>query len=252
MGGEEKGFSLVELIKKTLHSVLLILLRLKRAFVSTKHASMHSKLKEKYAHKPHTTSSVSASTSSGLDLSSSNQAATLRENVISPSNGASFPSSQGMATSSASGSLASVYAGKPKWLEMRLTEALITRATTYSSSKLVFRPVSDAFPVNNIVASKTPAFPLGISVQPFADEGEIPLVGFGANTIPRCDACRAYMNPFMQFLNDGYKFKCNICKYIDNVPNYYYSSCGADGVRDDLESRPELLNGSYEFKAGNE
>lgn len=219
---------------------------------------MSSKLKEKYGNKPQATSS----TNSGLATSSltpglSGPLISKETPPINPQNPVSaYPapvssqiSSNGV---SSNGSLAAVYTGKPKWLEMRLNEDLINTAATYNSSKSFFRPISDAFPVNNIIAAKGSLIPLGFGVQPFADDGEMPLVSYGSNTIPRCDSCKAYMSPFTKFLEKGYKFQCNICKFVDKVPDYYFSPLDENGTRADVAERPELSFGSYELKAGNE
>jgi hypothetical protein len=36
------------------------------------------------------------------------------------------------------------------------------------------------------------------------------------------------------------------------VENYYYSPTGADDIRQDIEFRPELIYGSYDFLASSE
>ncbi|KAK9358257.1 Sec23/Sec24 trunk domain-containing protein [Lipomyces starkeyi] len=93
--------------------------------------------------------------------------------------------------------------------------------------------------------------PLGLVLQPFAklrpDEQEIPVLDFGDNGPPRCNRCRAYVNPFMQFADGGVKFICNMCQFANTVPGEYYSPVDASGRRIDRDQRPELNLGTVEF-----
>ena len=38
------------------------------------------------------------------------------------------------------------------------------------------------------------------------------MVDMGPNGPLRCSGCGAYMNPYMQFSNDGATFTCNLCR----------------------------------------
>lgn len=67
--------------------------------------------------------------------------------------------------------------------------------------------------------------------------------------IPRCDFCRAYVNPFIEFLEGGKKFQCNICDRVQLVPSTYFQPLEAGGLRRNFESSPELFSGSVEFLA---
>ena len=44
-------------------------------------------------------------------------------------------------------------------------------------------------------------------------QNPLQLVDHGANGPVRCNRCKAYMNPFMQFIDGGRRFLCNICNY---------------------------------------
>ena len=68
----------------------------------------------------------------------------------------------------------------------------------------------------------------------------------------RCDDCRAYINPFVRFYDDGTKWLCNFCCYINNTPQYYFSALTADGLRQDHDERAELNYGTIDFIATNE
>lgn len=95
-------------------------------------------------------------------------------------------------------------------------------------------------------------FPFGVIVQPFADtsleEEEVPLV-YPAKAPFRCSRCKAYVNPFFIWVDNGTRAVCNICKFTGEVPNEYFSSLDDTGKRKDRYERPELMKGCYEFVA---
>lgn len=98
----------------------------------------------------------------------------------------------------------------------------------------------------------TTALPLALMIQPLAklrpEEEPIPVLDFGDAGPPRCRRCRTYINPFMQFLQGGAKFRCNMCLFPNNeVPNEYYAALDMSGARIDREMRPELTRGTVEF-----
>ena len=98
---------------------------------------------------------------------------------------------------------------------------------------------------------KATSIPLGIVVKPF-DESEvdgnmtIPITG---SEIIRCNRCRAYMSPYMRFVDGGRRFQCALCHHISEVSQTYYAHLDHMGQRLDRYERPELYLGSYEFKA---
>ncbi|KAI1004991.1 Uncharacterized protein K3495_g3225 [Podosphaera aphanis] len=109
--------------------------------------------------------------------------------------------------------------------------------------------------MNNIPSTcdalQSTALPLGLLLQPLASlqsgELEIPVLDFGDNGPPRCQRCRAYINPFMVFRSGGNKFVCNMCNYANVVPPEYFSALTPQGARLDREQRPELMRGTVEF-----
>lgn len=76
-------------------------------------------------------------------------------------------------------------------------------------------------------------------------------MSFGEKEIPRCGShsCRAYINPFVSFIEGGEKWICNICKTRNTTDDYYMSPLDKFGNRLDRNERPELSFGSYEFLA---
>ena len=65
----------------------------------------------------------------------------------------------------------------------------------------------------------------------------------------RCEACRAYMNPFVTWLGGGRRFQCNLCGETSDVPGEYACGLGVNGRRLDAEQRPELTRGTVEYQA---
>ena len=68
----------------------------------------------------------------------------------------------------------------------------------------------------------------------------IPVVNFGGAGVVRCDSCRAYINPFVQFMEGGRSWKCNMCGKVNQVKKQYFCHLDGSGKRMDLADRPEL------------
>ena len=77
-------------------------------------------------------------------------------------------------------------------------------------------------------------------------------VDFGESGPIRCSSCKAYMNPHMQFLDRGRKFKCCFCGALTPTPVDYICNTGVDGRRHDANDRPELCRGTVDFIASQE
>lgn len=58
--------------------------------------------------------------------------------------------------------------------------------------------------------------PFGLVISPLArpldQELPPPLVDMGEIGPVRCNRCKAYMSPFMQFIDGGRRFHCLLCK----------------------------------------
>merc|ERR1740128_451157 len=100
---------------------------------------------------------------------------------------------------------------------------------------------------------KQTGVPLGLVISPLADtkEGEYPppVVNLGELGPVRCNRCKAYMSPFMQFVDGGKRFMCKFCKATTEVPQEYFQHLDHTGQRIDKNERPELCLGTYEFVA---
>lgn len=93
--------------------------------------------------------------------------------------------------------------------------------------------------------------PLGMLLSPFAEAQEpVPVVDFSQSNgegPPRCNRCRAYMNPAMLFTHGGTRFTCNMCQFSNPVPVDYYQPIDANNRRIDWQERPELAHGTYDL-----
>lgn len=102
----------------------------------------------------------------------------------------------------------------------------------------------------------TSGMQLALLVQPLAlphpSEEPIQVVDFGEGGPVRCSRCKAYINPFMKFIDQGRRFICNFCGVTDETPRDYHCNLGPDGRRRDADDRPELCRGTVEFVATKE
>jgi protein transport protein SEC24 len=98
--------------------------------------------------------------------------------------------------------------------------------------------------------------PLGCIVHPLAEDKQnpvnVPVVDFGQAPIPRCRQCRTYVNPFIQWLEGGRRWRCNVCGLLNDCQPDYFAPLDMRGVRVDILQRPELRVGCVEFVAPSE
>ncbi|KAH8073690.1 hypothetical protein JL721_2999 [Aureococcus anophagefferens] len=81
-------------------------------------------------------------------------------------------------------------------------------------------------------------------------EAPLDVVNFGSTGIVRCKKCRAYVNPFVSWVNNGRQWRCNVCGFVNDVPNSYFCQLDPEtGERRDKQQRPELCKGSVELVA---
>merc|ERR1719409_2011395 len=98
--------------------------------------------------------------------------------------------------------------------------------------------------------------PLGVVCQPMAldshQDAPLDVVNFGSTGIVRCKKCRAYVNPFVAWVNNGRQWRCNVCGFSNDVPNSYFCQLDERGRRRDRDQRPELCKGCVELVAPGE
>lgn len=111
----------------------------------------------------------------------------------------------------------------------------------------IFRCTLTKIPETQSLLQKA-RLPLGVLIHPFRDVTHLPVIQ--SSTIVRCRSCRAYINPYVQFV-ERQKWKCNICFRINPLPDdfMYDPSTKKYG---EPERRPEVRNATVEFIAPTE
>ncbi|KAF4019687.1 hypothetical protein G4228_011576 [Cervus hanglu yarkandensis] len=101
--------------------------------------------------------------------------------------------------------------------------------------------------------AKQAQIPLAAIITPFAtipsNETPLYLVNHGEAGPVRCNRCKAYMCPFMQFIEGGRRYQCGFCSCVNDVPPFYFQHLDHIGRRLDHYEKPELSLGSYEYVA---
>lgn len=121
-----------------------------------------------------------------------------------------------------------------------------------NASPRYIRCTSYNFPATSDMAKQSQV-PLAAVIKPLAtlpsDEAPPCLVDHGETGPIRCNRCKAYMCPYMQFIEGGRRFQCCYCSCVSEVPPHYFQHLDHTGKRVDCYDRPELSMGSYEFTA---
>ncbi|KAJ7397440.1 SEC24 D, COPII coat complex component [Pitangus sulphuratus] len=120
------------------------------------------------------------------------------------------------------------------------------------ASPRYIRCTTYCFPLTSDMAKQT-RIPLAAVIQPFANvppnETPLYLVNHGETGPIRCNRCKAYMCPFMQFIEGGRRYQCGFCNCVNDVPSFFFQHLDHMGRRIDHYERPELSLGSYEYVA---
>ncbi|XP_068231353.1 protein transport protein Sec24C [Palaemon carinicauda] len=100
---------------------------------------------------------------------------------------------------------------------------------------------------------KQTSVPFSLILSPLAETPptDNPLyIGTSLESGPvRCNRCKAYMSPLMQFMDGGQKYQCKLCRGIVEVPKEYFCHMDGQGSRADRYQRAELCCGTYEYSA---
>ena len=59
----------------------------------------------------------------------------------------------------------------------------------------------------------------------------VQVVDFGEGGPLRCGRCKAYINPFMRFVDGGRRLQCNMCGFVNDCPREYQCNLRPDGLR---------------------
>ncbi|XP_057285896.1 protein transport protein Sec24D isoform X2 [Pezoporus wallicus] len=120
------------------------------------------------------------------------------------------------------------------------------------ASPRYIRCTTYCFPLSSDMARQA-CIPLAAVIQPFAvvppNETPLYVVSHGETGPIRCNRCKAYMCPFMQFIEGGRRYQCGFCNCVNDVPPFFFQHLDHTGQRVDHCERPELYLGSYEYVA---
>ncbi|XP_028932493.1 protein transport protein Sec24D isoform X2 [Ornithorhynchus anatinus] len=121
-----------------------------------------------------------------------------------------------------------------------------------NASPRYIRCTTYCFPASSDMA-KQAQVPLAAVIKPFAtipaNETPLYVVNHGETGPVRCNRCKAYMCPYMQFIEGGRRYQCGFCSCVNEVPQFYFQHLDHMGRRLDHYEKPELSLGSYEFVA---
>ncbi|KAI5181796.1 protein transport protein SEC24 [Nematocida sp. AWRm80] len=127
------------------------------------------------------------------------------------------------------------------------------KTTQYTYSRSTFTSV----PARKSDFKKT-GLPLVISAVILPSEEEEVK---GIDSAPRCTSCKAYLNPYCEVVPPGYKWRCSICKSINDVQSPLHSygaslrvfSPGENAQNNRrASSNPILVDNIIEFPSGTE
>lgn len=124
----------------------------------------------------------------------------------------------------------------------------LTPSPYANASHHFMRSTCNAIPHNNALLKKS-KLPLAISIRPFTTltgDGGVPVIG--DTLIARCRRCRAYINPFVTFVEGGHRWKCNLCNLLNEVPQGFDWDT-AENKQADRYQRPELNYAVVDFLA---
>ncbi|KAE8260955.1 hypothetical protein A4X13_0g43 [Tilletia indica] len=112
----------------------------------------------------------------------------------------------------------------------------------------------NAVPTTAALLNKS-KLPLGLVLTPYRsvrqEDGDDPVPVVTDTVIARCRRCRTYINPYVQFIEGGNRWKCCMCNISNEVPQMF--DWDQDNNRPaDRWKRPELNNAVVEFVAPRE
>ena len=114
------------------------------------------------------------------------------------------------------------------------------------------RSTLNAVPTTHGLLKKS-RLPFALVIQPYSSlhDVEDPVPVTTDQVIARCRRCRTYINPFVTFLDQGHRWRCNMCNLTNEVPQAFDWDAAAQ-KQVDRWARPELNYAVCEFVAPQE
>ncbi|KAJ3166384.1 COPII subunit [Geranomyces variabilis] len=145
--------------------------------------------------------------------------------------------------------VAELDAPPPTWIT---TQSSVSQHPESNADPKYKRCTMNAIPQTMALMSKC-TIPLGLLVTPYrhilAGEDPVPLIN--PPQIVRCRRCRTYINPWVQFVEQGSRWKCNLCFLTNEVPTFFDWDPDTRAHVDRM-TRPELTHAVVEFVAPQE
>ncbi|KAG7919543.1 hypothetical protein KL905_003408 [Ogataea polymorpha] len=115
-----------------------------------------------------------------------------------------------------------------------------------------FRSTLNVVPTTSSLLKKS-KLPFALVVRPYVSlhDSERPVPVVSDTIISRCRRCRSYINPFVQFTEQGRRWRCNFCSLLNDVPGGFDYDRMTSTPLNRLE-RNELNYGIVEFVAPSE
>ena len=122
----------------------------------------------------------------------------------------------------------------------------------YNTSSDFIQTTYSVFPKSTEL-KKQISIPFALNIYPLSNYSDNPVPVFDYSNsyeLPRCKnpKCRAYINPFVDLIQGNEQWRCNICKTINEIPDYYNIDEKLVNEDDpDKNKESELNMGTYEF-----
>ncbi|KAJ6478153.1 protein transporter SEC24 [Mycena vitilis] len=130
--------------------------------------------------------------------------------------------------------------------------SLLIQPSDADSTHLYQTPTLSAIPKSEPLLHDS-KLPLGLIISPhrtLADgEDAVPVVEDGI--ISRCQRCKAYINPYVEFIDAGSRWRCALCGLPNDVPQLFEWSSIVQQPKDKY-ARVELNHAVVDFAAGPE
>ena len=125
-------------------------------------------------------------------------------------------------------------------------EKMIIANESVNNCSEYLRSTLNAVPKNSSLLKKS-KLPFAMVIRPYTKllDSEDPIPTSDDGVVVRCRRCRAYLNPFVQVIENGLRWRCNFCNLANNFPQ-------AIDMNGNRYERPEFSHSVVDFVAPKE